>query len=148
MKGTGEKATPPERWEHFDHGADIGVRGVGRTPSGAFEQAALALTAVVTDPAGVLSRETKRLECRAQDLEALFYEWMNSVIYEMSAGRLLFGHFAVEIEGGRLKAILKGETAVPERHEPAAEIKGATYTELSVAQRPDGLWQAQCIVDV
>jgi SHS2 domain-containing protein len=26
-----------ERWEHFDHGADIGVRGFGPTPAAAFE---------------------------------------------------------------------------------------------------------------
>ena len=40
-------------WEHFPHGADVGVRGVAPTRAGAFEQAALALTAVVTDPAPV-----------------------------------------------------------------------------------------------
>ena len=38
-------------WEHFPHDADIGVRGWGATPAEAFEQAALALTAVVTHSA-------------------------------------------------------------------------------------------------
>jgi SHS2 domain-containing protein len=136
------------RWEHFDHGADIGVRGIGRTPAEAFEQAALALTAVVTEPAGVRLQETRCLECSAADLEALFFEWMNGVIYEMSAERLLFGNFAVAIDDNRLVATLQGEVAVPERHQPAVEIKGATYTELSVARHADGLWCAQCIVDV
>ena len=37
-------------WEHFAHDADIGVRGRGATLSAAFEEAAVALTAVVTDP--------------------------------------------------------------------------------------------------
>lgn len=37
-------------WEHFEHGADIGVRGIGATKASAFEQAALALTGVITDP--------------------------------------------------------------------------------------------------
>ena len=41
------------RWQHFHHGADVGVRGIGSTLAQAFEQAALALTAVVTDPATV-----------------------------------------------------------------------------------------------
>ena len=36
------------RWEHFPHDADVGVRGFGVTAAEAFEQAALALTAVVT----------------------------------------------------------------------------------------------------
>ena len=37
-------------WEHFPHEADIGVRGRGMSAATAFEQAALALTAVITDP--------------------------------------------------------------------------------------------------
>lgn len=135
-------------WEHFDHGADIGVRGIGGTPAEAFEQAALALTAVVTDPAGVQLQEVKKLQCEGPNLEALFYEWLNAVIYEMSVEHLLFGHFDVTIDGGRLTAALSGEAVLPERHQPAVEIKGATYTELRVARQPDGKWCAQCIVDV
>jgi len=136
------------QWEHFDHGADIGVRGIGRTAAQAFEQAALALTAVVTDPANVQLHEVRRLECEAADLEALFYQWLNAVIYEMSVERMLFGHFDVVIDRCRLKATLSGEAVVPERHQPAVEVKGATYTELGVGQRTDGFWYAQCIVDV
>jgi len=37
------------RWEHFSHGSDIGVRGFGESIEEAFEQAAVALTAVVAD---------------------------------------------------------------------------------------------------
>jgi len=33
------------RWEHFEHGADIGVRGFGPTLAAAFEQAALVAVA-------------------------------------------------------------------------------------------------------
>ena len=138
----------PARWEHFDHGADIGVRGFGSTPVEAFEQAAMALTAVVTDPGSVRLQEGRRLQCKAPDLESLFYEWLNAVIYEMSIGHMLFGRFDVTINEGQLTAVLTGETVIPERHEPAVEIKGATYTELRVAREPDGGWHAQCVVDV
>lgn len=41
--------TVTARWEHFPHQADIGVRGMGATLAQAFEQAALALTAVIVD---------------------------------------------------------------------------------------------------
>jgi len=146
---SGTRVTPATaRWEHFDHGADIGVRGFGSTPVEAFEQAAMALTAVVSDPGGVWLREVRRLQCKAPDLESLFYEWLNAVIYEMSIGHMLFGRFDVTINDGRLTAALTGETVVPERHEPAVEIKGATYTELRVAREPGGRWYAQCVVDV
>jgi SHS2 domain-containing protein len=31
---------------------------------------------------------------------------------------------------------------------PAVEVKGATLTELKVSRNADGLWTAQCVVDV
>jgi tRNA nucleotidyltransferase (CCA-adding enzyme) len=34
------------------------------------------------------------------------------------------------------------------RHEPAVEVKGATYTALRVEQLEDGHWLVQCVVDV
>ena len=40
-------------WEHFPHQADMGIRGRGASREEAFEQAAVALTAVITDPEGV-----------------------------------------------------------------------------------------------
>ena len=42
------------RWEHFPHEADIGIRGIGSTREEAFEQAALALTAVTADPSSTV----------------------------------------------------------------------------------------------
>lgn len=135
-------------WEHFPHGADIGVRGIGATPSEAFEQAALALTGVITDPAGVAAQTVVEIRCEAPDDELLFADWLNALIYEMSTRNMLFGRFAVGIEDHRLAAMAWGETVDRERHGPAVEVKGATYTALSVARRGDGAWIAQCVVDV
>jgi len=53
----GSTASADARWEHFPHDADVGVRGYGTTKAEAFEQAALALCAVVTDPASVALRQ-------------------------------------------------------------------------------------------
>lgn len=135
------------RWELFPHGADMGVRGYGRTQAEAFEQAALALTAVVTDPARVEPREAVEIRCEAPDGELLFAEWLNSLIYEMAVRGMLFSRFAVSIDGARLSAQAWGERADVPRHEPAVEIKGATYTALRVAPADSG-WMAQTVVDV
>ena len=66
------------RWEHYPHEADIGVRGIGATREQAFEQAALALTAVVTDPAGVAAHEALAIDCEAPDDELLLVDWLNA----------------------------------------------------------------------
>ena len=134
-------------WEHFAHDADIGVRGWGATVASAFEHAACALTAVVTHEV-VEPRTLVEVQCEAPDLELLFVEWLNAIIYEMAVRSMLFGRFAVRIDQGRLRGMLWGEPIDVERHSPACEPKGATYTALRVAQDPDGLWSAACIVDV
>ena len=66
-------------WEHFPHGADIGVRGIGATRGQAFEQAALALTAVIADPARVAADTMVELRCEAPDDELLLADWLNAL---------------------------------------------------------------------
>ena len=134
-------------WEHFPHDADVGVRGKGATAAAAFEQAALALTAVITD-ASVEPSIQVEVTCDAADIELLFVEWLNAIIYEMATRRMLFGRFAVEIEGTHLNGRLWGEQVDVKRHAPACEPKGATYTALRVAKESDGRWSAACVVDV
>jgi SHS2 domain-containing protein len=134
------------RWEHFPHDADVGVRGFGATLEDAFVQAALALTAVVTD-AEVHSRTEVEVRCEAPNEELLFVEWLNAIIYEMAVRGCLFGAFAVEISDTHLKGTLWGEPVDIGRHAPACEPKGATYTALRVA-RDEGVWSAGCVVDV
>lgn len=135
------------RWEHFEHGADIGVRGFGASPAEAFEQAALALTAVVVEPDAVRPRERVAVTCEAPDLELLLAEWLNALVYEMATRRMLFARFAVRLSGTRLAGEAWGEPVDAGRHCPAVEVKGATYTALRVAPA-DGGWLAQTVVDV
>lgn len=135
-------------WEHFDHDADIGVRGYGTNPDEAFVQAALAMTAVVTDPATVNPVVAVAIVCEAPDLELLLVDWLNALIYEMATRKMLFTRFAVRIEGDALRGEAWGEAVNRARHPLAVEVKGATYTALRVEQNPAGLWLAQCVVDV
>ena len=136
------------RWEHFRHEADIGVRGLGPSREAAFEQAALALTAALTDPAGVAPLSRGDIACSAPDDALLFCDWLNALIYEMATRHMLFARFEVAIADGRLAAAAWGEPVDVRRHHPAVEIKGATYTELDVRPLPHGGWLAQCVVDV
>lgn len=135
-------------WEHFPHVADMGVRGRGATLAGAFEQAALAMIAVITDPAKIAPRDAVAVSVSARDDELLLTEWLNALIYEMATRSMLFGRFDVVIDGHRLIATAWGEPIDVARHQPAVEIKGATLTELRVRRGGDGRWQAQCVVDV
>ncbi len=140
--------TSTASWEHFHHVADIGVRGVGQSLAEAFEQAALAMTAVIVDPDTVREREQVDISVAAPDDEILLTEWLNALIYEMATRKLLFSRFQVQIAQQQLRGKAWGETIDVARHQPAVEIKGATFTELRVWRGEDGRWQAQCVIDV
>ena len=135
------------RWEHFEHQADIGIRGYGNSPAQAFEQTALAMSAVITDLILIKTKTVIEIACDEQDLELLLVDWINALIYQMAIHKMLFSQFNVNIRNGRLTAQAWGEKIDVERHHPAVEIKGATYTELAVYQH-DNEWIAQCVVDV
>jgi SHS2 domain-containing protein len=139
--------TPPY-WEHFEHGADIGIRGIAASLEQAFEQAAIAMTAVITNPDQISADKTVSIHCQAFDHELLLLDWINELIYEMAVKDMLFKRYQVVINEGKLAATAFGEMVDRQKHQPAVEIKGATFTELHVYQRADGSWVAQCIVDV
>jgi tRNA nucleotidyltransferase (CCA-adding enzyme) len=144
----GVSATIRNTWEHFEHGADVGVRGIGPTREAAFVQIALALTGVITDLTLVRPDIAIGIGCEGPTDELLLVDWLNALVYEMATRRMLFGAFVVTIEGLRLRATAWGEPVDRTRHEPAVEIKGATHTALRVARLEDGHWLAQCVVDV
>lgn len=137
-----------ERWEHFSHAADIGVRGFGPSTEAAFEQVALAAIAVMVDLATVSGTERITVDCEAPTDELLLVDWLNAVVFEIATRKMLFARFKITMDGQRLHAELWGEKIDVDRHEPCVEIKGATCTEARVFQDDSKGWVAQCVVDV
>ena len=137
----------PPAFETFAHDADVGVRGRGATLAEALASAGRALTSVVTDPACVREVLSLEIACDAPDPDTLLFDWLNALVYEMATRRVLFARFEVKVGGSRLTARAFGEPVDVARHQPAVEVKGATWTGLRVA-REGGGWVAECVVDV
>lgn len=136
------------RWEHFEHQADIGVRGYGATMEQAFEQAGLALMSVMVPLERITPASRVAVSCAAPDCELLFTDWLNSILHEMAVRKMVFSRFQVCLQGGGLSGELWGEPMDALRHEPSVEVKAATYYSLRVWQEASGGWVAQCVVDV
>jgi tRNA nucleotidyltransferase (CCA-adding enzyme) len=135
-------------WEHFPHEADVGIRGYGASLAAAFEQAALAMVAAITDVERIEASACVQIVCKAPEPDLLLVEWLNALVYEMATRNMLFGRFVVTIDDTALSGEAWGEPVDVDRHRPAAEVKGVTYTALEVSRRADGQWLAQCVVDV
>lgn len=136
-----------KQYETFEHEADIGIRGSGKSIEKAFENAALALYFVIVNIDSVKPAEMREISVSAPDRELLLVEWLNALLSLSDIERLLFSKFEVHISGESLTATVWGERLDTGRHELGVEVKGATYHMLRVAEK-DGVYTAQCVVDV
>ncbi|MHC4757624.1 MAG: archease [Planctomycetota bacterium] len=137
-----------EYWEHYSHPSDMGIRGFGKTIEQAFSQAALALIAVMTNLKDIEATEKIEIECEQADEEMLLFAWLNALIFEIGSKNMFFSKFEITLNENKLQAKVWGEKIDPQKHQTVVEVKAVTYADLKVEQNRQGLWIAQCIVDV
>jgi len=131
-------------WQHFAHGADIGVRGRGETLAEAFKEAALAVTCIVADPGRVRPLDVVHVYCKVPDRDLLLAEWLNAIVFQMTTRHMVFSRFDVKINDCELTARIYGEPLDPLRHEASHHVRGVTDQDATVEHEADGSWLAQC----
>ncbi len=131
---------------YFEHDADMGIVGRGVSIEEAFENAAKAVFAMMTNPAQVALHEKVDIEFEEADAELALVTWLNLLLGQARSRGLIFGRFQLRRDGALWSGWAEGE---PWRDglERGVEAKGATLTGLAVTQR-DGAWEARCVVDV
>ncbi len=136
-------------FETFEHGADIGIRGWGPSLEEAFAQGARAMFSLMCDDIGQTSPGgSVELELSSSELDLLFLAWLNRLLAESDLEGVLFCEFKVQFPAqGELQATASGESFARVGSDRGVEVKGATFTELKVFEQ-DGIWTAQCVVDV
>lgn len=134
------------RYAYFEHDADIGIIGRGATLEEAFEGAARATFAIMTDIEEVRAAESVTIEFEEADDELALVRWLNLLLGSARERGLVFGRFWVERDGVRWRGGAGGEPWRPHL-ERGVEVKGATLTMLAVTQAGAG-WEARCVVDV
>lgn len=131
---------------YFEHDADIGIIGQGITIEKAFEAAAQAVFAIVTDLDLVQPNTIITIEFEENDLEFALVTWLNQLLGKAREKVLVFNRFQVQRNGSKWYAEAWGEKWHADL-ERGVEVKGATLTMLSVKQF-GSLWEARCVVDV
>jgi SHS2 domain-containing protein len=135
-------------FEVFDHTADLGLRIHAADVNSLFAEAGRALLSVmVSDPDSVKPREELTLHVAGRDIEYLFVDWLDELLFLFESKRFLASEFETVIDETGLSATVRGETCDLARHALAHEVKAVTYHGLTVEQTPDG-WQAEVILDI
>jgi SHS2 domain-containing protein len=133
-------------YRYFDHEADIGIEAEGKTLEAAFEAAALAMFAIMAEPATVLPERRVQVAFDEADPEYALVTWLNQLLTQARLHGLVFCAFSLARQGDHWQGEAWG---MPWRPGAArgTEVKGATLTQLKVQQTPHG-WRVRCVVDV
>lgn len=133
-------------YRYFDHEADIGIEAEGKTLEEAFEAAALAMFAIMAEPATVIPERRVQLAFDEPDPEYALVTWLNHLLAQARLHGLVFCAYKLERQNGHWQGEAWGMPwqAGADR---GTEVKGATLTQLRVEQTARG-WRARCVVDV
>ncbi|MFX1508051.1 MAG: archease [Promethearchaeota archaeon] len=135
-------------YEYFEHQADIGIRGKGRTLAEAFEQAALAMFEIMVETKDIQTGRSQLVEVEGNDLSELLIAWLSELLFLKDVEGKMFSRFEIKsINKNKLVAKVYGESIDSSRHKLKLEVKAATYTQLFI-EKKDNNWIVQCLVDV
>jgi SHS2 domain-containing protein len=127
-------------FEFREHTADVRVRSWGPSLEEAFSQTAYSLMATISpDLKKIIPKIEKKITIRAEDKEALLFDFLSEFLYIFDVEELVFNQIYVEkIEkfnnGYTLMATLKGEKFNSKKHEIGIEVKAITYSFLSIEE--------------
>ena len=119
------------------HTADVKIRVRAPDFDTLFSEACRALMQVMygKDIEDGVKRE---IELDALDPESLLLDFLSEILYITDAESLIVSHADVHITGLHLHASLDGELFDPKRHNRGTEVKGISYSGMSIQKNADG----------
>jgi SHS2 domain-containing protein len=124
-------------FEELSHTADVRIRVRAPTLDLLFSDAfqSMMQTLFGKSRAGGLKR---KLSLESQDCETLLMDFLSEVLFICEVEGLVFSHADVTISKNSLTAVLDGEPFDRTRHAEGTEVKGISYSGLSITQDTNG----------
>ena len=133
------------KYRFLEHTGDIKFQVNGKTLSEIFENSALALSDYISRGKKIKPRKGKIVEVSGTDMESLFYNYLDELIYLLDAENFVIAKAKITIRGFNLHAELYGDNASD--YKDLDSIKAATYAEMYIKKTKSG-WEAQAVLDV
>jgi len=126
----------------LEHTADAYVEAYGCSLEEAFENAAAALTDVMTELENVEPKVEESFVVEGQDEQALLYSWLEELLLGFELRGMLYSRFKVSkiektFDGFRLHAKAWGEPYNSERHLSKVGVKAVTYHKMEIIKEPE-----------
>lgn len=134
------------RDDYFDHDADIGIIGRGKTLENCFIDAARIMFSLIGNLSQVQPKQTFKFIFEESDIELAFVTWLNLLLAQSNTNNFIFSKFNITHHKNQWGGEASGEPWRTDM-EHRTDVKGATLTMLSVKKTNDH-WEARCVVDV
>ncbi len=138
------------KYEVFEHTADVGIRAHGKDLSEAFENAALGMFDIITDIGKVEAVGGYKIVLEGSDLEQMLVDWLSELLFIHTVKGIMFSKFSVrrdEEEGKwRLEGEAEGENYDEGKHPYHTEIKAVTHHMLEINKNE--LYKIQVLFDI
>jgi SHS2 domain-containing protein len=133
-------------FEEISHTADIKIRVRALTLEDLFSETFNAMMQVMygTSRKGGIVKE---ITVESPDNESLLLDFLSEVLFVSEVESLVFFNASISIHGSRLTAELSGEPFDPIRHAGGSEVKGISYSGLSIIHDANG-YMLDIIFDV
>jgi SHS2 domain-containing protein len=133
-------------FEEIPHTADIKIRVHAQTLDKLFSEAFCALMQVMYGN----DRGTgciRNVSLEASDIESLLCDFLSEVLFISEVDQLVFSKAVISLHGYCLSAVLDGEVFNPVRHSGGTEVKGISYSGLSII-RNENEYMVDILFDV
>ncbi len=135
-----------EKYVFLDHPADLKIKSFGKTRQELFLNMLLGVSDFQRAEGEPGKNYIERkIEVSSADAKSLLVDFLNECLYLSSVNREVYGSADFKkFTAIRLRGRLNGKKA----DGFGREIKAATYHDLSVRRRENGLWEAVVLFDV
>lgn len=128
-----------DKYEFLDHTADVQIHTWGDDLREAFENAAIAMTAYITDISKVEIVKKESVHVDADDLHGLLYRFLDEILFLFNAEPYLLSKRVriLEFETDNrfsITAECYGETFSLDKHCQGTEIKAITYSAMKIVE--------------
>ena len=128
----------------LEHTADAFIEAYGANLEEAFENAATAMTDVMTELEKVEAKEEKKFVIEGKDEPALLYSWLEELLLEFELKEKLYSRFKISKiektnEGFKLHARAWGENYDSKKHPSKVGIKAATYHQMEIIKEQNSV---------
>ena len=124
-------------YEEISHTADVKIRARAKTLESLFSDAFDALMHVVYGK-NRSGKQQMIIEVQASDPESLLADFLSEVLFVSEVEGRVFSHADITIEGTNLSAVLFWEPFDQARHAEGTEVKGISYSGLSIREDTNG----------